>query len=48
MIKNEQIRIYPASQEQMEKYIDSEADEELKKAYGEMLENCLAHPGEWD
>ena len=48
MIKNEQIRIYPASQEQMEKYIDSETDEELKKAYGEMLEKCIAHPGEWD
>ena len=48
MIKNERIRIYPASQEQMEKYIASETDEELKKAYGEMLEGCLAHPGEWD
>ena len=30
MIKNERIRIYPASQEQMEKYIDSETDEELR------------------
>ena len=48
MIKNERIRIYPASQEQMEKYIASETDEELKKAYSEMLEGCLAHPGEWD
>ncbi|MCR4851605.1 MAG: GNAT family N-acetyltransferase [Lachnospiraceae bacterium] len=48
MIKNERIRIYPTSQEQMEKYIDSETDEDLKKAYSEMLEGCLAHPGEWD
>ena len=48
MIKNERIRIYPASQEQMEKFIASETDEELKKAYSEMLEGCLAHPGEWD
>ena len=48
MIKNERIRIYPASQEQMEKCIDSETDEELKKAYSEMLEGCLAHPEEWD
>ena len=47
MIKNEWIRIYPASQEQMEKFIASETDEELKKAYSEMLEGCLAHPGEW-
>ena len=38
MIKNERIKTYPASQEQMEKYIASETDEELKKAYGEMLE----------
>ncbi len=38
MIKNERIMIYPASQEQMEKYIASEKDEELKKAYSEMLE----------
>ncbi len=48
MIKNERIKIYPASQEQMEMYIASETVEELKKAYGQMLEGCLAHPKEWD
>ncbi|MBE5871910.1 MAG: GNAT family N-acetyltransferase [Lachnospiraceae bacterium] len=48
MIKNERIKIYPASREQMEKHIASETDKELKKAYGEMLEGCLTHPGEWD
>ena len=48
MIENERIKIYPASQEQMKKYIVSEMDEELKKAYEEMLDGCLAHPGEWD
>ena len=48
MIKNERIKIYPASQEQMEMFIASETNEELKKAYSEMLEGCLAHPGEWD
>ena len=48
MIKNERIKTYPASQEQMEKYIASEKDEDLRKAYGEMLEGCLAHPREWD
>ena len=42
------IRIYPASQEQMEKCIDSETDEELKKAYSEMLDGYLAHNEEWD
>ena len=30
MIKNERLRIYPASQEQMEKYIASEKDEDLR------------------
>ena len=48
MMENERIRIYPASQEQMEKFIASETDEELKKAYSEMREGCLAHPREWD
>ncbi len=48
MIKNERIRIYPASQEQMEKYIDSETNEELRKAYYEMLEGCQANPDQWD
>ena len=47
MMENECIRIYPASQEQMEKFIASETDE-LKKAYSEMREGCLAHPGEWE
>lgn len=47
-MKKERIKIYPASQEQMEKHIASETDEELKKAYGEMLEGCLAHPDQWN
>ena len=37
-----------ASREQMEKHIASETDEELKKAYGEMLEGCLVHPDQWN
>ena len=48
MIENKRIKIYPASREHMEKYIASEKDEELKKAYGEMLEGSLAHPEQWD
>lgn len=31
MIKNERIKIYPATQEQMEKHIASETDEDLKQ-----------------
>lgn len=49
MMESERIRIYPASRVQMEKIIAAETDEDTRKAYGEMLEGCLAHPeqGEW-
>ena len=40
--------MYPASWEQMDAMIASEQDEELKKAYTEMLEGCLRHPDQWD
>ena len=48
MIDSGRIRIYPASQEQMEKFIALETDEELKKAYREMLEGCREHPAQWE
>ena len=48
MIRTERLRIYPASWKQMETMIASEQDEELKKAYTEMLEGCLRHPDQWD
>ena len=48
MIRTERLRIYPASWKQMETMIASEQDEELKKAYTEMLEGCLRHPNQWD
>ena len=38
MIKTERIKIFPASREQMEKIIQAEKDDELKKAYGEIGE----------
>ena len=38
MIRTERLTIYPASREQMETMIASEQEEELKKAYTEMLE----------
>ena len=41
MMRTERLRLYPASREQMEAMIASEQDEELKKAYSEMLEGCL-------
>ena len=48
MIQTDRLNIYPASREQMEAMIASEQDEELKKAYSEMLEGCLRHPEQWD
>ena len=48
MIRTERLTIYPASREQMEAMIASEQEEELKKAYSEMLEGCLRHPDQWD
>ena len=49
MMQTHRIRIYPASREQMEQVLQTEEDEDLRKAYREMLEGCLAHPDqrEW-
>ena len=48
MMETERIRVYPAGREQMERCIAEEKDGELRKAYGEMLEGCLAHPDLWE
>ena len=48
MIRTERLTIYSASREQMEAMIASEQNEELKKAYTEMLEGCLRHPDQWE
>ena len=43
-MQTNRIRIYPASREQMEQVLHAEEDEDLRKAYREMLEGCLSHP----
>ena len=48
MLKTAHLNICPASRKQMETMIASEQDEHLKKAYTEMLEGCLRHPGQRD
>jgi len=48
MIETKRQRIYPATREQMEAFIGSETDAELKKAYTEMLEGCLRNPDQWE
>lgn len=42
------LKIYTATREQMEGVIAAEADPEMKKAYGEMLEGCLKEPEKWE
>lgn len=44
LIATERLNIYPASDEQMESLIASQTVPELKEAYRQMLDGCLAHP----
>ena len=44
MIETNRLRIYPASDEQMEKLIEAEPNPELKEAYTQMLDGCRMHP----
>lgn len=48
-LETEQLRLYVASQAEMEQLIERQTDGELKKAYQEMLDGYLTHPkqGEW-
>ncbi len=48
MIETKRLKIYPATKEQMEAAIASERDDELKKAYSEMLGYSLNHPAQWE
>jgi len=48
-LETERLRLYITSKSEMEKIIERQTDEELRKAYQEMLDGYLAHPeqGEW-
>ncbi|ORU00075.1 GCN5-related N-acetyltransferase [Anaerovibrio sp. JC8] len=48
-LETERLRIYVASLAEMEQIIEVQISEELKKAYNEMLDGYLDHPGqgEW-
>lgn len=48
MIETERLRLYAASQEQMEMFIAAQTVDVLKTAYTEMLDGCLSHPDQWD
>ena len=44
MIKTERLNIRIATDDEMRALVAEETDEEMKKAYGEMLEGCLREP----
>ena len=47
MLETKRLKIYIASREEMERYIEEQTDPELKQAYGEMLQGCIDCPDQW-
>lgn len=48
VIETHRLRIHPASQEEMIRFIEKQTDDILTAAYREMLQGCLDHPDQWD
>lgn len=48
MIETNRLKIYAASQEMMEAFIEAQTVDVLKAAYTEMLNGCLNHPDQRD
>ena len=48
MIQTERLRIYAASDREMEQLIAAETDGDMRAAYQEMLEGCIRHPEQRD
>ena len=48
MIETENLKIYAASQNEMEKFIELQTNEVLKAAYTEMLNGCIENPEQWE
>ena len=46
-LETARLRLSPAGREQMEAAVRNAPEPELKKAYTEMLQGCLAHPDQW-
>ena len=47
-LEAERLVLCTASREEMLALIDAQSDEELKKAYREMLQGALDHPAQWE
>ena len=48
MIQTKRLKIYVASQDEMEQFIESQFNDVLKQAYTEMLNGCLNNPDQWE
>ena len=48
MIETENLKIYAASQNEMENFIELQTNDVLKTAYKEMLNGCLENPEQWE
>ncbi len=48
MIETKRLKIYTASEEQMETFIAAQSVDILKVAYTQMLNGALAHPDQWE
>ena len=48
MIETNRLKLYAASQAQMEAFIAEQSVDVLKAAYTEMLDGCLMHPEQWE
>lgn len=48
MIETNHLKIYAASQQEMETFIERQSIDVLKAAYTEMLKGCLANPDQWE
>ncbi|MBO7611591.1 MAG: GNAT family N-acetyltransferase [Elusimicrobia bacterium] len=48
MIETKNLKIYAASQNEMEKFIELQTNDVLKAAYTEMLNGCLENPEQWE
>lgn len=47
MIETKRLKIYAASRDEMERFIEAQTIDVLKAAYTEMLNGCLEHPDQW-
>ncbi len=48
MIETKRLKIYAASQNEMEQFIGSQTADALKRAYTEMLNGCIRNPEQWE